>query len=270
MAPDTPGSAATPTPTAEPPEVRDKVRIRFTKGGALRLLSHHDLMRAFERMLRRAALPFRNSQGFHPKPRIVFALSLPLGVVGREEVVELELSQILPLDELRRRLTAQCPPGLELLSFRRIEARTTAQVKALTYRIALPPERVAAVQERVGAILAATECWVERTRPPVRRVDLRAFVRDLRITGQAGGGRQPPVGDSSPEDVSPRGAIAPRSPDLSLEMDLWLMPQGTARPEEVLTVLGVNDLLDAGALLERARLELTDETESPPSVEGIA
>src|SRR5262249_25872140 len=172
----------------------------------------------------------------------VFALSLPLGVVGREEVVELELSQVLPLDELRRRLTAQCPPGLELLSFRRIEARTTAQVKALTYRIALPPERVATVQERIDAVLAAKECWVERTRPPVRRVDLRAFVRDLRITP------------------------AP----LSLEMDLWLTPQGTARPEEVLTVLGVNDLLDAGALLERARLELTDEIESPPSLEGIA
>jgi hypothetical protein len=53
-------------------------------------------------------------------------------------------------------------------------------------------------------------------------------------------------------------------------MDLWLTPQGTARPEELLTVLGVNDLLDAGALLERARLELTDEIASPPSLEGIA
>src|SRR5262249_40061225 len=179
MAPDTPESAATPTPTAE---VRDRIRIRFTKGGALRLLSHHDLMRAFERMLRRADLPFRNSQGFHPKPRIVFALSLPLGVVGREEVVELELSQVLPLDELRRRRTAQCPPGLELLSLRRREGRAAAQVKALTYRIALPPERVAAVRQRIDGVLAAKECWVERTRPPARRVDLRAFVRDLRIT----------------------------------------------------------------------------------------
>ena len=53
-------------------------------------------------------------------------------------------------------------------------------------------------------------------------------------------------------------------------MDLWLTPQGTARPEEVLTLLGVNDLLDAGAVLERARLELTDEHSSPSSLEGIA
>ena len=195
MAPDTPETMPTPAAPRQPGEpsaagavaaaredVRDKIRIRFRKSGELRLLSHHDLMRAFERMLRRAALPMRNTQGFHPKPRIVFALSLPLGVIGCEEVVELELSQVLPLDELRQRLVAQCPPGLELLSFHRIAPRDGAQVRALTYRIPLPAERVAAVQERMIAVLAAGECWVERTRPPARRVDLRPFLRALRIT----------------------------------------------------------------------------------------
>jgi radical SAM-linked protein len=250
MAPDTPQTIATPPPLADALVVRDKVRIRFRKSGALRLLSHHDLMRAFERMLRRAALPFRNSQGFHPKPRLVFALSLPLGVVGCEEVVELELSQVLALDELRQRLTVQCPEGLELLSFRRIEPRATAHVRAFTYRIALPPERVAGVQERIREVLAATECFVERTRPQMRRVDLRGFIRDLRI-------------------LEPR-PLGSGDGSLLLEMDLWLTPQGTARPEEVLTLLGVNDLLDAGAILERARLELSDENPSPSSVEGIA
>ena len=51
-----------------------KVRIRFRKGGDLRLVSHHDLMRVFERMLRRADLPFHSTSGFNPKPRLVFAL----------------------------------------------------------------------------------------------------------------------------------------------------------------------------------------------------
>jgi radical SAM-linked protein len=269
MAPDTPETIPTPAAPRQPGEsiagaragrgspdpangdnICDKIRIRFRKSGTLRLLSHHDLLRAFERMLRRAALPMRNTQGFHPKPRIVFALSLPLGVIGCEEVVELELSQVLPLDELQQRLIAQCPPGLELLSFLRIAPRAGAQVRALTYRIALPPERVAAVQERIAAVLAAGDCWVERSRPPARRVDLRPFLRVLQITA------------------------AP----VYLEMDLWLTPQGTARPEEVLTLLGINDLLDAGAVLERARLELTDdyaspalqENTSPSSAEGIA
>src|SRR5436189_6229805 len=91
------------SPSADAP-VHDKVRLRFRKSADLRLLSHHDLMRTFERMMRRAALPFRRTQGFHPHPRLVFALSLPLGVVGRAEVVELELDQPLPPDEVLDRL----------------------------------------------------------------------------------------------------------------------------------------------------------------------
>ncbi len=83
-----------------------KFRIRFRKCGDLRFLSHHDLMRAFERMLRRAALPFRSTEGFHPHPRLVFALSLPLGVVGLDEAVELELLQELPPEEVFSRLGA--------------------------------------------------------------------------------------------------------------------------------------------------------------------
>src|SRR5262245_46242391 len=112
---------------------RDKVRIRFRKDGGLRLVSHHDLMRCFERMLRRAALPFRSTSGFHPKPRLVFALSLPLGVVGRDGVVELELTMELPVEETRDRLARQAPPGLEILSARRIDPRVTAQVHSVTY-----------------------------------------------------------------------------------------------------------------------------------------
>src|SRR5262245_17008747 len=96
--------------------VVDKVRIRFRKGGDLRLVSHHDLMRAFERMLRRAALPFRSTSGFHPKPRLVFALSLPLGIVGCDEVAELELTEPVDPADIHARLAQQAPAGLEILS----------------------------------------------------------------------------------------------------------------------------------------------------------
>src|SRR5438552_15734366 len=100
--------------------VRDKFRIRFRKCRDLRLVSHHDLLRSFERMLRRAALPFHSTSGFNPKPRLVFALSLPLGVVGCEEVVELELDAELLPEELHQRLAQQAPAGLDILSVRRI------------------------------------------------------------------------------------------------------------------------------------------------------
>jgi radical SAM-linked protein len=263
MASDPPQAAVTDRPPTGASPVVDKVRLRFRKGDDLRLLSHHDLMRAFQRMLRRAALPVRQSKGFNPQPRLVFALSLPLGVVGCEEVVELELDEILPLEELRERLVRQAPPGLDILSIKRIGPRAGAQVRRLTYRVALPVDRVAGLPQRIAATLASPECWVERTRPPVRRVDLRSFLSDLRLT-----------------EVTPKSQ--PEETTYALEMELCLTPHGTARPEEVLSLLGLQDMVEAGAVLERSRLELEDEFAAcgiampqaapvhPTTAEGIA
>src|SRR5207253_5430287 len=106
--------------------VRAKVRIRFRKTGDLRLISHHDLMRCFERMLRRAALPFHSTEGFNPKPRLVFAMPLPLGIIGCQEVVELELDAELPAEKVHQELSQHAPSGLEILSVQPIAGKTTA------------------------------------------------------------------------------------------------------------------------------------------------
>jgi radical SAM-linked protein len=213
----------------------DKVRIRFRKGGDLRLVSHHDLMRCFERMLRRAALPFRTTAGFHPTPRLVFALSLPLGVVGHAEVAELELTEPVEPDEVRRRLAREAPAGLDILDVRRIDPRLTGRVRRTVYRLPLPPDRTAGLAGRCGELLAHDHLWFERRRPGPKRVDLRPSIESLAV-----------------------------GPD-SLEMTLCATPTVTARADELLSLLHLDDLLDAGAVLERAALDLDDETpQSPP------
>ena len=210
----------------------DKVRIRFRKHGDLRFLSHHDLMRTFERMLRRAGLPFRSTEGYHPHPRLVFALSLPLGVVGGDEVVELELTHELSPDDVLAQLAAQAPSGLELTSIRRIPRGGNAQVCRAVYRLPVPPERHADVRQLCGELLAQPETWVERTHPRPRRVDIRPYLLDLRLIAEA------------------------------VEIDLRVTPTGSARADEVLGLLGLADLLDSGAVLERTTLELIDESDA--------
>jgi radical SAM-linked protein len=209
--------------------VRDKFRIRFRKCQDLRLVSHHDLMRCFERMLRRSELPFHSTSGFNPKPRLVFALSLALGIEGCAEVVELELDAELPECEVHERLAAQAPPGLEIISVRRMDPKTTGQAQRVRYRIEVPADRLSGLEEPVRALLAAEHCWVERTRPRSRRVDVRPYLVGLRVLPGA------------------------------LEMELQVTPNGTARPEEVLTVVGLGDLAEQGRVLQRTALELHDE-----------
>jgi radical SAM-linked protein len=216
--------------------VRYKVRIRFRKAGDLRLVSHHDLMRCFERMLRRAGLPFRSTQGFNPKPRLVFALSLALGIVGHEEVAELELTDDLSAEEVHSRLAPQAPPGLAILDVHPIDPRCTAHVRLVRYRVALDSSHVAVLPDRIAGFLAGSECWVERTRPAARRYNLRPYLSALRVLPPSAAGSAP-----------------------ALEMDILVTPNGSARPEEVLALLGLGDLVESGAVVERTRLELHDD-----------
>ncbi len=241
MAPDSSAAAPIPAPASaadggaepsSPPRgARDKVRLRFRKDGSLRWLSHHDLLRTFERMLRRSAMPFRRTQGFHPHARVVFALSLPLGVIGCAEIVEIELDEQIEPSEVRDRLQAQCPPGLAILDAQRIAPNAGVHVRGLCYGISVPADRIESARQRIALVLAGGPCWVERSKPAPRRLDIRPFLRDLRLDGATG----------------------------FLELDLWLLPAGTARPDEVLAILGLEDLLEAGAVLERVRLEMEDE-----------
>lgn len=216
----------------------DKLRFRFAKTGTLRLLSHHDLMRCLERMLRRAAIPFKSTAGFHPGPRVVFALSLPLGVVGRDEVVEIELTQPCDADDMLARLNAQAPTGLSFNAAAVVPMKATALPRRVTYELPLPPERCAPTRDAIARLLARDALWVERLRPSPKLLNIRPYLRALAIAGDM------------------------------LVLDLWVTQTGTARAEELLRLLDVADLLDAGTVLERTRVELRDEpidaTDHPP------
>lgn len=207
----------------------DKVRIRFAKEGDLRFISHHDLMLCFERAFRRAGIPFRSTQGFHPKPKMVFAQPLALGITGREEVLELELREPMVATEIHRRLSAQCPPGLRVVSVRAIPRSLKGRVVRVGYRLQVPGEIRKDLETRVARMMDATEIWVTRQRPRAVRYDLRPLVASIRLEGDC------------------------------LEYLLWVTPNGAARAHEVLEVLGISNAEDYGASLERFALELEDE-----------
>ena len=207
----------------------DKVRIRFRKDGDLRLVSHHDLMRAFERMLRRAALPFRSTEGFHPQPRLIFALSLPLGVEGWAEVVEIEWTESVEPDDALTRLNLQTPIGITFLSAKRVVLKASAKARRAVYRLAIPATEMADLPARCAEVAMAAELWVERERPTPRQNNIKPYLNALKC-----------------------------GPDY-LEIDLWVTQDGSARADELVRVLGLTPLVDAGAVLARTFLEIVDE-----------
>jgi radical SAM-linked protein len=208
-----------------------KVRLRFAKRGDLRLISHHDLMRCVERALRRAAIPMATSQGFNPRPKIVFTLALALGIEGRREVVELTLAEPMEPADVLRRLTAAAPPGLDWLDAEGVPPGPAAQAEAVDYELDIPAERRHEASRRVAAFLAEAEHPYTRIRPDrTMAIDLRPFVLDA--------------------GLDPSGVLRFR---------MKIVPSGSARPEELIDALGLRDLLGTGSVLVRTDVELVPE-----------
>src|SRR5262249_9634794 len=78
-------------------------------------------------------------------------------------------------------LARPAPPAREAWSVRRPARGATPQARLVPSRVALGPAEPAALRDRAASLLAAAECWVERTRPRARRVNLRPYLSDLRV-----------------------------------------------------------------------------------------
>src|SRR5690349_7700744 len=89
--------------------------MRYAKRGRLRFTSHRDFSRAFERALVRAQVPMAYSSGFNPHPRISYAGAAPTGSASEAEYLEIGLATETDPDDVRARLDAALPPGLDVL-----------------------------------------------------------------------------------------------------------------------------------------------------------
>lgn len=186
--------------------------------------------------MRRASIPFAMSEGFHPLPRLMIAQSLSLGIVGCNEAADIELTCPVVPDDLLALLRAQAPAGLEILSIRRIPLKTTAVPCGMVYTVELPDPAPADLPGRVAGINGRAELWVERVRPQPREVNIRPFVRAASILGACDSARYG-----------------------RLSLDFRVLPQGTARVDELLRLCGLERLLTDGSRVERSELHLLDE-----------
>ncbi len=207
--------------------IRQRVRIRFRKEGDLRWIGHRELLRVVERLFRRADLRLGMSEGFHPKARMSFPSALSLGIRGLDEVMEFELAEEMPQDELAERLRQHAPPGLTITHVQLLGPNDKkAQVETLTYEMPVPAERHSQLQTSIEQLLARPSLMIER---PGRGepIDVRDDLEHVELDG---------------------GAVRFR---------LRATRTASVRPREIVEALGLSDLLDEGFYLTRSKVELT-------------
>lgn len=164
-----------------------RLRVWYGKQGEMALLSHLDLLRFWDRLMRRTSLPISFTGGFHPGPRISPASALALGATSAGEIIDLEFTQELDIESVRQTLAQAMPTDLPLYHLEAIDLKAPSATQSLTaadYWITVaiappeptepedyPPTQLFAtdamtptqVQTWIDAVLAQPEFIVEHT-----------------------------------------------------------------------------------------------------------
>ena len=162
--------------------MRHRARITFRKHGDLRFIGHRDLVRVFERMLRRTGVGLALSEGFHPKAKLSFPLALAVGIEGAQELLEVEFSDPIDVDAIAQLLKDECPPGLEVLEVRHLaEGEKKPQPTSIEYRMPVPASHQSAAQAAIDDFLAKASFEIQR-KGRKKPIDARANIEVLEIT----------------------------------------------------------------------------------------
>jgi radical SAM-linked protein len=174
--------ASRPQPEQQAPPVQ-RLRVKYAKRGRARFASHRDFGRAFERALRRAAVPMAYSSGFSPHPRISYANAAPTGAASEAEYLEIGLATAVDPESVRAALDAALPEGLDVIAV--AEAPPGALADLLTgsrWRIDVVGIPTDVMKRAVGRFLGESGVEVERmTKAGLRQFDARGAVLSVRV-----------------------------------------------------------------------------------------
>ena len=101
-----------------------KLRVKYSKMGDARFLSHLELLKAMERAFRRAKIPLAFSEGFNPHPKISYASALSVGTASRGEYLDLELNAEMGLSDFKSRINTCLVKGIEVLDVKEIKGKS--------------------------------------------------------------------------------------------------------------------------------------------------
>ena len=237
--------------------------IKFKVWGALRFLSHAEMLRLLQRACVRAGINVRYSQGFNPRPKLSLPLPRPVGVESDDEVLSLQVDKStvgwgLPhrfdnggathstslragptLHRIESKLSAQLPEGCELFSVSVAESATSIQPRSATYMLPIRPEHLNdALRATIDRLLASENLIVER-KMAARKRGKRNENRESRIEHRA----------SSIKNIDVRGFLASiKMTDEGIIVECKIGPAGSIRIDEVLSLLQLDQSKLAGPI----------------------
>jgi len=146
------GSAALPASDGV-----QRLRVKYSKTGAMIFLSHLELLTLFIRAVKRADIPVKYSQGFHPHPKFSFATALSVGVESSAEYLDIEVAPEFDADSLREALNRSLPDGMAVISAWVVPAKSPSLstiMERVRYRVTFPDALSAGLEPAAASFMA--------------------------------------------------------------------------------------------------------------------
>ena len=230
-----------------------KYLLIFEKSESVRWLGHLDILRTFERAIRRAGLPVAFSTGFNPRERIAFASALSTGVTAGAEPAVLELVDPVDPAVLLEKLNAALPPGIRIGEC--LEVPDTGSRDLLNsydradYEVVCacaPDTERSEVEQAIQVLLARPQWEVVRAREGrTRTLDIRPYLFALSLV---------------PESITLNR--------LTVAMTVAIGEGGNVKPPEVITLLA--EMLPGLTLRRAYRARLLTSTATVVGTQEVA
>ena len=162
-----------------------RLRIKFRKYGPVRFIGHLDVMRFFQKAIRRAGIDVAYSGGFSPHQIMSFAAPLSVGLESNGEYMDVEVNSIVSCEDVMERLNAASAPGIEVTSVIQLSEKAgnaMASVAAASYTVRFREGREPKVDmETALSNLMAKEqiLYTKETKKGTRDVDLKPGIYEL-------------------------------------------------------------------------------------------
>jgi len=163
------------------------VRLWYKKSGLAIYTSHLDMNRCFIRAVRRAGIPLWYTEGFNPHPYLNFLVPLPLGTAGEREPIDIRIESDMPLDEIKDRMNAVLPGGIEITAVTLPEHKTN-EITSARYEAELEfandadaVKFAASARETVATGVLEAE---KRSKRGIKTVNLCEFIDSFEVKSE--------------------------------------------------------------------------------------
>ncbi|WP_072894584.1 TIGR03936 family radical SAM-associated protein [Clostridium fallax] len=163
--------------------------IKFTKESDIKFISHLDLMRTIQRIIRRAELPIEYSKGFNPHMSLSIAQPLSVGVYSTGDYLDIVLTETLPNEEVKNILNNYTCKGIKFLEVSNIEVvmnqkrvpQGMALIDAALYTIKIKYNNTSKIEEEMKELLSKKE-WVtvKKSKKGEKTVDIKPLVKEFK------------------------------------------------------------------------------------------